>query len=1236
MDISTISTAKEVIGIVLPVFKKFYKTKKWNDLFVGIGEDLRNLEHEEGELFDQICKLFSEENLRLIAKSNRSAGFELLEQVENELVNFFKNNEIYSVERQHYISLFMENLKNSLKNDFPEEYDRAFLKEFRNENEQDHLKIANAVDEISNKIDELMTKDLNIKTCKELNNWYISNTRNGCSLELFNHENETFAAKLLDQLSNGTIYIKGENVFETVAYIAYLMINDVRFIRYKKSLIIVEDEKSWNDLRNIGLSGCIFINRFNNSENLELIDNNKCLFVHGKNDYSKSKDFIDLEKRFFRNLVDKITQCGFEHSEAIDISSASRNNYTILMRSLFLGKQKEPSWTELKEINTLLPAMVANQWLDKDAVFFDLILDNNEKYIDYLKKISEINDEQDPFFVVHTTRFNNKKYMIADPEDVWDYFGDSVDESFFEKIEPMIELIMGEIDPKFELPNEKHYYARVLGYVPQFSDELKNGFLESLIYLSRSESKISHLIKQKIRKSLENVNSKKEWFSISEILPLIFEIDPDAVLSKFEEELKRDNSGLINLFVDKSDDFFTGRSYYTHVIWTLEKALYLEKYIFRTIAILSKLMELDIEYKMANSPLNTLHNALVAWCHHYVYSIKEKIQFVKYIVENNTKGWLLLKKLLPSSNTGYISNLNSPNYTDYLLSDELKNRKQVYDTYLEYCHLAIANIGGNIDNLCALYEESLMFDFGMYDILKEKTFELLNGFSDLEKYKLYKKIYNLISRNRHFQNTDWAQSIENLKLLEEEILNKITFNDESFRYQYIFESYNDISLNPVVYEKDDEDRNSFEENQKLDNELRVGAIRKLIELNVNWSEFFDRLSPKSPYYIGMYLADVRNDTPFIEELSGILFKGNRLSILSAYYASLNSKFGVGIIDTFVNSGILNDRQYLELLFSGMTIDIETAEFLDAFDEGYKEVFWKSTNNAHLIKEEAKNLAFENCLKYQNSNILIELADRYHYPTESLIEVLETIKKVDFTPNQMTSYHVERIFKKIYSDNFPKAEIASRVMNLEIYFINIVEKKSGLRYLKHNLSYNPGFSAELIKYSYKKENRKIDERLDDNKKNIAEIAHKILFSLKFSPTNDGEGEIIFEKLHSWCSEYISYVKENEQKKVGMTYLGHFLANTNVLNDSEFPQESVKRVIEEVFCDELLSGFSVEIYNRLGVRNISDGSDLLELSNRYNGFAQKSRMYPKTQKILDSISRSFFRDYESEKASAKYEH
>lgn len=192
-----------------------------------------------------------------------------------------------------------------------------------------------------------------------------------------------------------------------------------------------------------------------------------------------------------------------------------------------------------------------------------------------------------------------------------------------------------------------------------------------------------------------------------------------------------------------------------------------------------------------------------------------------------------------------------------------------------------------------------------------------------------------------------------------------------------------------------------------------------------------------------------------------------------------------------------------------------------------------------------------------------------------------------------------------------------------------------KYLKYNLSKEPLLSADFIKFLYKSEKENDNKVLDEKGKRLAEILFSLLSSVKFSPSNNGIGLIDYNRLKEWCEKYISFVTGNNQRTIGLQYLGHFLANTNKVKEDEYPQESVKQVIEEIYDEELEKGFVIETSNGIGVRTISDGAYLLNLAIKYNDYAQDARMYPKTYKILKNISNDFYREYQLEKESAKYE-
>ena len=110
----------ELIKEALPIFKKIKESVERKEMFKDLGTDVLNLEHDEGELLEQLTILFSEENIMKIARENKSNRYTFIDSIEEELVNFFSEKETHSEERKKYIDVYLDSLKKQLEEKFPE------------------------------------------------------------------------------------------------------------------------------------------------------------------------------------------------------------------------------------------------------------------------------------------------------------------------------------------------------------------------------------------------------------------------------------------------------------------------------------------------------------------------------------------------------------------------------------------------------------------------------------------------------------------------------------------------------------------------------------------------------------------------------------------------------------------------------------------------------------------------------------------------------------------------------------------------------------------------------------------------------------------------------------------------------------------------------------------------------------------------------------------------------------
>ncbi len=197
---------------------------------------------------------------------------------------------------------------------------------------------------------------------------------------------------------------------------------------------------------------------------------------------------------------------------------------------------------------------------------------------------------------------------------------------------------------------------------------------------------------------------------------------------------------------------FFARNYYTHVLWSLEKLLCLENLAPRSIKILVKLAERDLSYKISNSPLSTLAQALSGWLHVINVSLDEKIDLVEYIVDTSSIGWLILEQILPDrSNHGSFLSMTRLDYRPYEFKYKLEYRDQLFKTYKAYTSIAINTANNDLEKWGVLFDKCTFIELELYDLAREKLVQALsNNEIDEVRYTFKEKLRDIIYRHRFF------------------------------------------------------------------------------------------------------------------------------------------------------------------------------------------------------------------------------------------------------------------------------------------------------------------------------------------------------------------------------------------------------------------------------------------------------------------------------------------------------
>jgi len=196
-------------------------------------------------------------------------------------------------------------------------------------------------------------------------------------------------------------------------------------------------------------------------------------------------------------------------------------------------------------------------------------------------------------------------------------------------------------------------------------------------------------------------------------------------------------------------------------------------------------------------------------------------------------------------------------------------------------------------------------------------------------------------------------------------------------------------------------------------------------------------------------------------------------------------------------------------------------------------------------------------------------------------------------------------------------------------------------LHKELSNNPEFFAEVIKYIYKprdedkkEEGESLPQELIEQR---ARLAWELLHSWKTVPGSDSNGQINYEKLETWVDKAIELCKESDRGEVGDSHIGQVLAHAKSEEEGIWPPEAICKVIEETQSVELDDGFSSGIYNKRGVVTKSPfegGQQESALAEQFRLYADKWAIrYPRTAAILTKIANGYENEAKREDKEAE---
>ena len=1071
-----------------------------------------------------------------------------------------------------------------------------------------------------------------IRTIEDFWNDYCESTSPKLNQDFFMLGRDSQIKQLSEWLEkkSGALTIVSESSLESTLFIAAFFLK--HYQKYKDVLnktLIVESPSEWNHLIIKKERDYLLIPIFNFTEDIRCPSEMSIILPVAKysplSKITKNVVSIKIEKRSKDMYHRALETLGFELEDFSKIGTETKRSFLPLYRMITtLPSRKKPQWLSGSDVQVLIPAFLAGGWngnIEGDRETIKLL--SGLSYEEYIQKISKwLSMEDAPIFKVFNV------YQVVSVQDMWTFLYELLTDDQIERFRECAISIFKAEDPTFELPEEQWPMASIYGKESRYSGILREGITISLILLSEQGERENNCnitsaesyVYSLAREIFDPIKTWKQWNTIAPSMTLLAESSPVAFLEKIEQEVSNEKSEIWYLF-KPAKDILWGRSYYTHILWSLEQLVWYESYVIRAIDLLVTINEKDFNYTLANSPINTLYEIFCIWHPQCCLSCMERIEILKRIYRTYPiTGWALISKLIPTGHSS-CGTIQKPRWHSFETEFVEGVTGEEYSSTLQ----AIANIAiGSVTTASqwsTIIKNSMLF-FSFNVSWLDALTEYCNNASKTEKLEISDMLQSEISRSRKFCSADWAIPEEHLKKMEM-VLSQV-LPDGLEKYTYLFKRSPDI-LNPVPFDKDNF---NYEKEQTYIHNLRIETIHEILDkYGADTLIDFSLKAESTEELAEVIVEDVFHGKYDFSQILSIKSANYSLYSLILYYLYQINK--LEIFWQALCAAPLTNEDKADIICQS-PLDFKVWSKLDELDDEIVQYYWEHIGafRFSLADDEHVDYFLNKLLqhnrpfsaariivfsKYSNSEMIMSILRK-------CCELQNHTEPTGMTLNNLAQHDILNLFEKLYDDQNLELD---QLVQLEISFFPYFRYSSTPKGIIKHLLKHPIEYVTLITYNYKADFES-DSSVNGHSPEQCRLAYAILDLFNIVPGYEG-GLFSEEKFVEWITSAQEYANQIGYKNSFACCLGHLLSYAPAGNDGIFPHEIVRNYLEQNHSEKLINGFITGKQNQRGVHVVTGGLAEKEIAQRYREDASAIRLsYPRTAAVLEKLSDCYWQE------------
>jgi hypothetical protein len=932
-----------------------------------------------------------------------------------------------------------------------------------------------------------------------------------------------------------------------------------------------------------------------------------------------------------------LSECGFTHDRARALAAAGALNLGALKRHL-RGLGELPPYANWESARLLAQAGLVGRWFGENAAdksAMETLL--GKSYGEWIELIRPETLRSDTPLIQR-----NENWKVISRGEAWSALGPRVSNDDLDRFQKAAITVLGERDPKLELPPDDRFSASVYGKVLKHSGNIRKGIAETLALIgsrqnaltSCSLGKAEFIAVTTVRALLKDADWVT-WASLDYHLPLIAEAAPDEFLDAVETALSNPAESPFNALFGQERSGVMGRNYTSGLLWALETLAWHPDYLQRVTVLLGELAAIDPGGNWANRPANSLADIYLPWHAQTCAPIAKRKSAVELLLkEQPGVGWKLLMSLLPNMH-GFTSGCRKPAWRSFIpadWSDKVTNR-DYWDQVMIYADLAVGMAKVDLAKLAELVDRLPNLPNPAHShVLNYFNSEAVLALPEAERLPIWEALVDLARKHRKFPDAQWVMPPEIVARIEE-VAAALAPKSPDRAYRRIF-SDRDFDLY--------EETGDYQEQEKKLSLRRQSAVRDI--LNVAQLKGLLDFAAKvaNPGTVGLAFGQIDwagADSTLLPEYLGKTDKVLRDFVANFIWGRFWTKSWPWVESTVASQWTVAQKA---TLFTFLPFGHETWRRAESVLGQDSAAYWKDVNVRPYGPQPNLVEAVEKLLQHGRPRAALAclgrlIHEKVDFPPPLAVQALLDGVKSPEPMHALDQHTVSELIKWLQTN---PASNPDALFQIEWAYLPLLDHEYGgaPMTLESRLATKPEFFCEVLAIVFRSDKQTGEKpQLSEAEQNIAQNAYRLLRAWRTVPGTSPTSAFDGAAFGAWLNEVVRRTKDSGHFRIALNQIGQVLPYSPPDPDGLWIHRAIADALNAKDAGEMRNGFTCELFNMRGVHGFSAGKEELEIAGRYNKQAEalEAAGFHRFATAMRELAKSYERDAERESKRDPFE-